>query len=89
MATAVRCLMKLALVHPPGEGDQHEPEWLGIRSFIIAAVRGGPANQVDSSRSDFRTKRHPLRRWIHAREWNAVVRRMPPGPASRATVTIK
>ena len=39
--------LQLALIHPPGEGDQHEPEWIQDSRhslFIIAAVRVERAN---------------------------------------------
>jgi hypothetical protein len=53
--------LKLALVHPPGEGDQHEPEWIqdSWHSFrsLSPLLRVDRQTQVDSSRSDFRTKR--------------------------------
>jgi len=56
---------QLMLVHPAGDGDQQKPEWgPGLSAScepIIASLQRSAAAE-DSSRSDFRTITHRLRR---------------------------
>jgi hypothetical protein len=52
--------LQLALIHPPGNGDQQKAEWvensLGFQS-PLSRVRSYGGTIADSARSSFRTKR--------------------------------